>query len=72
MKYGENECTPQGTRIYRGEVTSRYKKYFAGIPAGLLGFGDGLVTVFIRGFKVNLLNYHRKTVQFIRGRYNTS
>ena len=23
MKYCENECTPQGTCIYRGEVTSR-------------------------------------------------
>jgi hypothetical protein len=51
MKYTENECTPQGTRIYRGEVTSRYKKYCLAIPVGLRGFGEGLVTVFckIRG-----------------------
>jgi len=27
MNYRENECTLQGTRIYRGLVTSRYKKY---------------------------------------------
>jgi hypothetical protein len=45
MKYSENECTPQGTRIYRGVVTSRYKKYRSPIPVGLRGIGDGLVTM---------------------------
>ncbi len=37
MNYRENESTPQGTRIYRGEVTSRYKKYCPAIPVGLRG-----------------------------------
>jgi hypothetical protein len=44
MKCCENECTPQGTRIYCGVVTSRYKKYCRPTPVGLLGIGDGLVT----------------------------
>jgi hypothetical protein len=44
MKCSENECTPQGTRIYRGEVTSRYKKYCPAILVGLGGISDGLVT----------------------------
>jgi hypothetical protein len=26
MKYGENECTPQETRNYRGVVSSQYRK----------------------------------------------
>jgi len=46
MNYSENECTPQGTRIYRVEVTFRYKKYCGPILGGLLGFSDGLVTSF--------------------------
>jgi hypothetical protein len=44
MKCCENECTPQGMRIYRGEVTSQYKKYLSPVPVGLRGFSDGLVT----------------------------
>jgi hypothetical protein len=44
MKSCENECTPQGTRIYRVLVTSRYKKYCRPILVGLRGFSDGLVT----------------------------
>jgi hypothetical protein len=44
MKCRENECNLQGTRVYRGLVTSRYKKYCSPDPLGLRGFGDGLVT----------------------------
>ncbi len=43
MKCNENECTPQGTRIYSGEVTSPHKKYCPAILVGLQGIGDGLV-----------------------------
>ena len=43
MNYCENECTPQGTRIYRGVVTSRYKKYCPAISVGFSGISDGLV-----------------------------
>ena len=43
MNCGENECTPQGIRIYSGEVTSRYKGYLGPVPVGLLRFSDGLV-----------------------------
>ncbi len=43
MNYRETECTSQGTCIYRGEVTSRYKKYCPPILVGLRGIGDGLV-----------------------------
>jgi hypothetical protein len=46
MNYRENECTLQGTRIYRGLVTSRYKKYLLPVLVGLLGFSDSLVTHF--------------------------
>ena len=42
--YRENECTPHGTRIYRVEVTSRYKKYCGPVTVGLRGIGDSLVT----------------------------
>jgi hypothetical protein len=34
MNYRENKCTPQGTRIYRGEVTSRYRKRPIAVFAG--------------------------------------
>jgi hypothetical protein len=46
MNYRENECTPQGTRVYRGVVTYRYKKYHPAILLGLKGINDGLVTTF--------------------------
>jgi hypothetical protein len=64
MKYSENECTPQGTRIYRGEVTSRYKKYCSPIPVDFSGISDGLVTSFWQGSDRNLLIKFLKTVQF--------
>ena len=48
MNNRENECTSQGTCIYRGVVTSLYKKYCRPIPVGLLGFSDGLVTTNLR------------------------
>ena len=48
MNYSGNESTPQGTRINRGGVTSRYKKYRPPILVDLGGFGDGLVTKFWR------------------------
>jgi hypothetical protein len=48
MNYCENECTPQGTCIYRGEVTSRYKKYREPVLVGFSGISDGLVTSFFR------------------------
>jgi hypothetical protein len=44
MKYRENECTPQGTRIYRGLVISQYKKYRIAALVGLRRISDGLVT----------------------------
>jgi hypothetical protein len=44
MKYSENESTPQGTRIQRTVVTSRYKKYRGPVLVGLRGIGDELVT----------------------------
>jgi hypothetical protein len=44
MKCGENECTLQGMRIYRGMVTSRYKKYHPPISVGLPGISDRFVT----------------------------
>jgi hypothetical protein len=47
MNSSENECTPQETCINRGVVTSRYKKYFPAVLAGLLGFSDGLVSISI-------------------------
>jgi len=46
MKCCENECTPQGMRIYRELVTSRYKKYCPSISVGLRGISDGLVIRF--------------------------
>jgi hypothetical protein len=51
MNYREKKCAPRGTRIYRGEVTSRYRKYCPPVPVGLLGFGDGLVTSFFVRFE---------------------
>jgi hypothetical protein len=48
MKCRENECTLQGTRIYRGNVTSRYKKYCSPISVGLRRFSDGLVATNLR------------------------
>jgi hypothetical protein len=44
MKSCENECTPQGTCIFRGVVTFRYKKYYHLILVGFRGISDGLVT----------------------------
>ena len=44
------------TCIYRGAVTSRYKKYRPPILVGLLGFSDGLVTTFLVRF-VGLQTY---------------
>ncbi len=46
MNYSDNECSPQETRNYRGEVTSQYKKYCFAILAGFSGISDGLVTGF--------------------------
>jgi hypothetical protein len=46
MKCSKNECTPQGTRIYRVVATSRYKKYCSPILVGFRGISDGLVTSF--------------------------
>jgi hypothetical protein len=46
MKSCENESTLQGTCIYRGLVTSKYKKYRSPILVGLRGISDGLVTSF--------------------------
>jgi len=46
MNCSENEYTPQGTRIYRGEVISQYKKYHPAILVGLQGISDGSVTTF--------------------------
>ncbi len=43
MNYSDNECSPQETRNYRGEVTSLYKKYCLPISVGLRRIGDGLV-----------------------------
>ena len=56
MKCCENECTPQGTHIYREMVTSRYKKYCSSIPVGLRGTGDGLETEYIHSQKTSMLN----------------
>ncbi len=42
MNYCYNECTPQGMRIYRRVVTSRYKKYCRPILVCLRGIGDGI------------------------------
>jgi hypothetical protein len=47
LKYSENECTPQGTRIYREEVTSRYKKYCPAVHVGFRRISKGLVTAFM-------------------------
>ena len=51
MKYFENECTPQGTFVYRGVVTSRYKKYRGPVLVGLRGISEGLVTGNLMNFK---------------------
>jgi hypothetical protein len=64
MKCGENQCYSQGTRIFRGEVTSRYKKYRPPIPVDFSGISDGLVTSFWQGSDRNLLIKFLKTVQF--------
>jgi hypothetical protein len=48
MKYSEDESAPQETRIHRGLVTSRYKKYCGPILVGFSGISDGLVTSFFR------------------------
>ena len=46
MKYGENKSTTRGTRIFSGEVTSRYKKNYPAIPERFSGFSDELVKSF--------------------------
>jgi hypothetical protein len=46
MKSSENESTPQGTRVYRGMVTFRYKKYRPAILVGFSGISHGLVSNF--------------------------
>jgi len=46
MKYSENKCYQQGTCIYRGEVTFRYKKYCSEILVGFREISDDLVTSF--------------------------
>jgi hypothetical protein len=61
MIYGENECAPQGTRIYCGEVTSRNKKYCTPIMVGFSGISDRLV---IRSIPKYILE--------IRGRYTVT
>jgi hypothetical protein len=43
MNCCKKECTLQGMRIYRGEVTFRYRKYCPAIPVCLRGISDGLV-----------------------------
>ena len=50
MKCCENGSTPRGTRIYRGLVTSQYKKYCSPIPVDFSGISDGLVTEYMLKF----------------------
>jgi hypothetical protein len=45
MTCRENKSTSQVTSIYRGLVTSRYKKYRGPILMVFRGIGDGWVTV---------------------------
>ena len=52
MKCRENESTSQGTRVYRGKVTFRYKKYCPAITVGLQGISDELVTTYLMRFVV--------------------
>jgi hypothetical protein len=53
MKYGENECTPQGTRIYCREVTSRYRNGLRTFLAGLNGIRNRFVTKIENRKKIN-------------------
>jgi hypothetical protein len=50
MKCNENECTPQGTRIYRGWVTSPHKKYSKQVSVGFRRISTELVTADLVGF----------------------
>jgi hypothetical protein len=49
MNFRENECTLQGTCIYREMVTSRYKNYCPPILVAFSGISDG--------FEIRLLGY---------------
>jgi hypothetical protein len=44
MNYSDNECSPQETRNYRGEVTSLYRNGPTAFNVGLNGIRNGIVT----------------------------
>jgi len=54
----------QETCIDRAEVTSRYKKYYPPIPAGLRGIGDGLVTDNLIRLRLNLFSGNGSMTKF--------
>ena len=64
MKSNSNPHQQREMRIYRGLVTSRYKKYCPPIPVGLRGIGDGLVTDNLIRFRLNLFSGNGSMTKF--------